>query len=157
MIGLGVNYSLIKKSEMSTSPMNGKDMIMPMVTVTLPIYRKKYNAMQNEAELLKAATNQGYKAAANSLQVEYYEALQLYQDAQRRVKLYDNQNQLAKKTLDITIKSFSASGSGLTDILLIRQQLLDYQFKQIEAVVDYNTAIAWLKRLMASTQIYEKR
>lgn len=153
MIGLGVNYSLIKKSEMSTSLMNGKDMIMPMVTVTLPIYRKKYKAMQDEAELLKVATEQEYKATANSLQTEYYEALQLYQDAQRRVKLYDSQNQLVKKTLDITIKSFSASASGLTDILLIRQQLLDYQFKQIEAVIDNNTAIAWLKRLMAYTQI----
>ncbi len=50
MIGLGVNYSVINKNEMSTSAMNGKDMIMPMVTVTLPIYRKKYKAMQTEAD-----------------------------------------------------------------------------------------------------------
>ncbi len=56
MVGLGLNYSLIGKNEMSTSSMNGKDMIMPMVTVTLPIYRKKYNAMNNEADLLKTAT-----------------------------------------------------------------------------------------------------
>jgi len=153
MVGLGVNYSLNKKSEMSTSPMNGKDMIMPMVTVTLPIYRKKYKAMQNEADLLKSATEQGFKATSNSLQAEYYEALQLYQDAQRRASLYNKQIQLVDKTLEITIKSFSASGSGLTDILRIRQQLLDYQFKQIEALTDYNTAIAWLKRLMASSQI----
>jgi hypothetical protein len=45
------------------------------------------------------------------------------------------------------IKSFSASGAGLTDILKIRQQTLDYELKQVEAVVDYNTSIAWLKRL----------
>ena len=45
MVGLGLNYSLIGKNEMSTSSMNGKDMIMPMVTVSLPIYRRKYNAM----------------------------------------------------------------------------------------------------------------
>ncbi len=53
MIGLGVNYSVINKNEMSTSAMNGKDMIMPMVTLTLPIYRRKYKAMQTEADLLK--------------------------------------------------------------------------------------------------------
>jgi outer membrane protein TolC len=153
MVGLGVNYSLNKKSEMSTSPMNGKDMIMPMVTVTLPIYRNKYTAMQNEAGLLKTANEQDYKATANSLQTEYYEALQLYQDAQRRVKLYEKQNLLIQKTLEITIKSFSASGSGLTDVLRIRQQLLDYQFKQVDALTDNNTAIAWLKRLMADAQI----
>ena len=54
MVGLGVNYSLINKSAMSTSPMNGKDMIMPMVALTLPIYRKKYKAMQAETNFLKA-------------------------------------------------------------------------------------------------------
>ncbi len=153
MVGLGVNYSLINKSDMSTSSMNGKDMIMPMVTVTLPIYRKKYKAMQTETDLMKSAAGQGYKATANSLQTEYYEALQLYQDAGRRVKLYENQSQLAKKSLDIMTKSFSVSGAGLTDILRIRQQMLDYEFKQVEALVDYNTSIAWLKRLMAYSQI----
>jgi outer membrane protein TolC len=149
MVGLGVNYSLINKSDMSTSAMNGADMIMPMVTVTLPIYRKKYKAMQNETELMRSATEQEYQATSNSLQTEYYEAMQLYQDAHRRMILYDNQSQLAKKSLEIMIKNFSASSSGLTDVLRIQQQTLDYEFKRIEAVVDYNTSIALLKRLMA--------
>ncbi len=153
MVGLGLNYSLISKSEMSTSPMNGKDMIMPMVTVSLPIYRKKYNAMINEAELMKTATSQNYQAASNSLQAEYYQAVQLYQDAHRRVKLYDNQYKLASKSLDLMLKSFTVSSSSLTDVLRIRQQTLDYELKEVEAVADFNTAIAWLKRLMAFSQI----
>jgi outer membrane protein TolC len=152
MIGLGVNYSVINKNEMSTSAMNGKDMIMPMVTLTLPIYRKKYKAMQNEADLLKTATTQNYTASANSLKTEYYQAVQLYQDAQRRVKLYGSQSLLAGKSLDIMMKSFTVSGSGLTDILRIQQQTLDYNYKQVEAIADYNTAISWLKRLMAFLQ-----
>ena len=58
MVGLGLNYSLISKSQLPMGPlsMNGKDMIMPMVVFTLPVYRKKYNAMQSEAEFMKEAT-----------------------------------------------------------------------------------------------------
>jgi outer membrane protein TolC len=153
MVGLGLNYSLINKNEMSTSPMNGKDMVMPMITATLPIYRKKYKAMRDEADLLKSANIQNYKAVANSLQTEYYQALQLYQDAQRRTKLYADQYQLASKSLDIMFKSFASSGTSLTDILRVRQQTLDYEYRQVEAVADYNTSIAWLKRLMAITKI----
>ncbi len=153
MVGLGLNYSLINKNPMSTSSMNGKDMVMPMVTVSLPIYRKKYKSMQSEAELLKTSNKQGYNAVANTLQTEYSEALQLYLDAERRIRLYANQSQLANKTLDITIKNFSSSSSGLTEVLTIRQQTLDYEFKQIEALTDYNTAIAWIKRLLPYTQI----
>jgi outer membrane protein TolC len=155
MMGLGLNYSVISKSAMSTSSMNGKDMIMPMATVTLPIYRNKYNAMKTEAELLKSANKENYQATANSLQTNYYEAVQLFKDGQRRVKLYNSQSDLAGKTLDIMLKSFSTSAVPLTDILRVRQQLLDYEFKKIEAVADYNTAISWLQRLMASSPIKE--
>ena len=153
MVGLGVNYSLINKSPMSTAEMNGNDMIMPMVTVTLPIYRKKYKAMQAEADLMKTATAQGIQATANSLQSEYYEAVQNYQDAERKIRLYAKQDQLANQSLNILMKSFSASGAGLTDLLRIRQQTLDYELKQVEAVADFNTAIAKLNRLMAQSYI----
>jgi outer membrane protein TolC len=151
MMGVGVNYSVISKSnsEMSTSSMNGQDMIMPMVTVTIPVYRKKYNAMKGETELLNTATKENWQATTNSLRTDYYAAIQLYQDAQRRMKLYENQGKLTKKTLDIMLKSFTTAGSGLTDILRVRQQTLDYDYKQVEAIADYNTAIAWLQRLTA--------
>jgi len=152
MIGLGLNYSVISKSEMSTSSMNGNDMIMPMVTATLPIYRKKYKAMQSEADLLKSATAQSYQTTANALQTDYYQAMQLYLDARRRAKLNAEQYKLASKSLDIMIKSYASSGSDLTDILRVRQQNLDYEYKQMEAVADYNTSIAWLKRLTSISQ-----
>lgn len=152
MVGFGVNYSVISKSEMSTSSMNGKDMIMPMVTATLPIYHKKYKAMQSEADYLKSANQQNYMSTANSLQTEYYQAIQLYQDSDRRSRLYVDQHLLASKSLNIMIKSFAASGSDLTDILRVRQQSLDYEYKQIEAIADHNISIAWIKRIMAFSE-----
>jgi outer membrane protein TolC len=147
MVGVGLNYTVINKSEMSTSAMNGQDMIMPMLTVSLPVYRKKYKAMQAETNFLKTASEQNYQATTNMLQTQYYEALQQYNDAQRRMKLYDSQSQLAKKSLDISIKTFSSSASALSDVLRIRQQLLDYELKQVEAVVEFNKAEALIKRL----------
>jgi hypothetical protein len=152
MFGLGVNYSIIGITPipMGYPSMNGKDMIMPMVVLTLPVYRKKYVAMRNEAELMKEASSENYQATANSLQTEFYQAVSLYQDAQRRVKLYDNQFQLASKSFDLILKDFSTSSSELTDVLRVRQQTLDYEFKKVEAIADFNTAIAWLKRLMAN-------
>ena len=155
MVGIGLNYSVIKKSPMSASDMNGNDMVMPMVTVTLPVYRKKYKAMQIEAGLMQAAAGQGYQVAVNALQTEYYEAVQLYHDAQRRMELYAHQNSLATQSYDIMTKSFSASGTGLSDLLRYRQLLLDYENRQVEAIADYNTAVAWLKKLRADAPLQE--
>ena len=147
MVGIGLNYSLINKSEMSTSAMNGKDMIMPMVTVTLPIYRKKYSAMRSEAALLQSANAQNIKSTANALQTESFQANQAFLDAERRIKLYKNQYDLASRTTDILVKGFASSGTGLSDILRVRQQMFDYGYRQMEALADENIAIAWLRRL----------
>jgi outer membrane protein TolC len=149
MLGVGVNYSLVSKTDipMGAPEMNGKDMIMPMVAVTLPIYRKKYNAMQNESEFMKNASLQNYQNTSNSLQVEYNEAKELYSDSRRRINLYRNQFVLASKSLNLMMKSFSSSAAGLADVLRVRQQTFDYELKQTEAVADLNTAAAWLRRL----------
>lgn len=147
MIGLGLNYSIISKSGMSASSMNGKDMIMPMVSVTLPVYRKKYRAMAAEADLLNTSASDNYIATANSLKTEFYQAIQLYQDADRRIKLYNSQYQLTSKILDIYIKGFAASSFSLTDLLRVRQQTFDYELKQAEAIADMEIAKAWLRRL----------
>jgi outer membrane protein TolC len=153
MLGLGIDYSLIRPGEMSESPMNGKDMIMPMVSLTLPVYRKKYRSFKNETELLKESVAQNYSAMENSLQTEYFQALQMHEDARRRLKLYSDEYMLAKKSLDIILKSFSASGSSLTDVLRLQQQVLDYELKQSGAVADCNTSVAWLRRLTAVIKI----
>jgi outer membrane protein TolC len=153
MIGLGLNYSVISRNEMSASAMNGKDMVMPMVTVTLPVYRKKYHAMQAEADLLKKASSENLTASANNLRTEYARAVQTYQEARRRITLYGNQSLLAGKSFDIMMKSFAVSGSGLADLLRAQQQFLDYSNKHLEAIADLNSSIAWLKRLMAFEQI----
>jgi len=151
MVGIGINYSLINKSPMSESAMNGSDMVMPMVTVTIPVYRKKYNAMKSETDLLKSSSEQSYRATANSLKTELFSAMLDYQDTSRRVKLYEGQHSLAARSLDLMLKDFSASASSLTDVLRLRQQIYEYELNLIEAMADLHIASAWITRLMASS------
>lgn len=151
MMGIGINYSLINKSPMSESAMNGSDMVMPMVTVTIPVYRKKYNAMKSETDLLRSSFEKSYRATANSLKVELLSAMLDYQDISRRVKLYESQHSLAARSLDLMLKDFSASASSLTDVLRLRQQIYEYELNLIEASADLNIASALITRLMASS------
>jgi len=142
MVGLGLNYTIINKRNGNTSMMNGKDMIMPMATITLPIYRKKYKAMRREAEMTRDAASESAREMQNNLQVYFQEALQLHNDANRRIKLYNNLTELADKSLKLLIATYSANGTNFEEILRMQQQLLDYQLKLIEALKDKNVAIA---------------
>ncbi len=150
MTGLGVSYSPVGRSAMSTSEMNGKDMIMPMVSITLPVFRKKQKAMREEAELMQEATALNRQAEVNSLQTAYYEALQAYNDAQRRRELYETQYTLASRSLELIMKSYSAAVADLTDVLRLQQQALGFNLERIRAVADINIAVARLNQLTAS-------
>lgn len=155
MVGLGLGYSLIGNTEsgMTDPEMNGGDMIMPMVSVTLPIWRKKYRSMRNEASLMAESAAQGYNSASNTLLSEHYQAVQMYNDAMRRIRLNKGQHELASNTLNLLLTSFSVSSAGLTDILRVRQQLLDYEMRELEAVTDYKKAVAMLIRIMAISPV----
>ncbi len=144
MVGLGLNYSVIQKREGNTSMMNGNDMTMPMISLTLPIYRKKYKAMRHEAELMRDAATVSAENVTNDLRVNFQETMQNLSDAGRRINLYNEQAMLANKSVQLLTTSFSTGGTDFEEVLRMEQQLLDYQFKKVEAVVDKNTSIARL-------------
>ncbi len=150
MMGVGLNYMLIQKREGNPSMMNGKDMLMPMVSMTIPIYRKKYNAMQNEARLMQEATIEQTNEMRNNLMVEYRQFIQRLNDAERRIALYQEQEELARKTTDLLLSGFTSSGADYEEVLRMQLKVLDYGFKHIDAISDYNTSVAMAERLMNS-------
>lgn len=150
MFGLGLNYMPIQQREGNTSPMNGNDMFMPMLSVSLPIYRKKYTAMQSEARLMQEAGNQQIAELKNNLLVQYRQYVQNLNDAERRIVLYKEQENLARKTTDLLLSGFATSGNNYEEVLRMQLKVLDYGFDHIQAIVDYNTTIAMAEMLMNS-------
>jgi outer membrane protein TolC len=148
MIGLGVNYMFIQKQAGNTSMMNGKDMIMPMINFTIPIYRKKYKAMQKEAELLQESAQQKSEDLKNSLQVQYQQMIQNMNDAGRRMKLNKDQAELAEKTTSILLTGYTSGTVDFEELIRMQYKVLDYKYQGIEAVTDYNTSVASVEKLM---------
>jgi outer membrane protein TolC len=150
MLGLGLNYMPIQQREGNTSPMNGQDMFMPMLSVSIPIYRKKFNAMQSEARLMQEAGKQQTIDLKNNLLVQYRQFVQNLDDAERRIVLYKEQEDLARKTTELLLSGFATTGSDYEEVLRMQLKVLDYGFNHIEAIVDYNTNVAMAEMLMNS-------
>jgi len=153
MLGLGLNYMPIVPREGNTSPMNGNDMFMPMLSVSIPLYRKKYTAMQNEARLMQEAGIQQTIELKNNLLVQYRQFVQNLNDSERRIALYKEQEELARKTTELLLSGFATTGSDYEEVLRMQLKVLDYGFNRIEAIVDYNTNIAMAEMLMNSINI----
>jgi outer membrane protein TolC len=148
MLGIGLDYSLVQKRMDNTSMMNGKDMIMPMVSVTLPIYRKKYKAMQNEAKFMYEATLQKKEEAVNMLKLQSAQLIQDFNDASRRTELYRELSSLSQKTAELLISGYSTGGTAYDEVMQTQYKVLDNGFKYIDALIDYNIAVARAEKLM---------
>jgi outer membrane protein TolC len=150
MLGAGVNYMPFSPRIENGMPMGSNDMVMPMVRLTIPIYRKKYNALQKEAELRQLAVQQRRENTVNQLSTQWSSAMRDLDDANRRTRLYREQTELAKQTLNLLMTSYATDGRDFEEVLRVQQQLLDYQLKLIAAIVDQHITIAVLENLAAT-------
>lgn len=148
MIGVGLQYDIFQPRANSESMMNGRNMLMPMATVTIPLWRKKYTASVKESDYMRQAVLEQKQEVSNQLMVNYEDALKDLKDADRRVKLYQEQTSLANQALNILIVQYSTEGSNFEEVLRMQQQLLDYRLKYLDALIDGNIAVAMMERLM---------
>jgi outer membrane protein TolC len=149
MIGLGLNYMLINKKEMSTSNMNGEDMIMPMLTLNIPIYRKKYNASIKEAQYLENSSKELLANVENMLFMEFSEDRFALKDAERKLDIYHTIIALIQNSFNVLIIQYSSSGADFDALVRLHRQLLDYKLNISQAQVDKLTAIAGLQKLLS--------
>jgi len=150
MIGAGVNYMPFSPRPEDGMQMGGTDMFMPMVNLSLPIYRKKTNAKIKEAELLQESARLRQEEVTNQLEVDWAMTIRDLQDANRKVRLYEDQSELANQNLNLLLTSYTTQGQGFIEILRAQQQLLDYQLKKLSAVNSQYSAISKLEMLAAT-------
>lgn len=150
MLGAGVNYMPFSPRTENGMPMGGNDMVMPMIRLTIPIYRKKYTALQKEAELKQLAVQQRRENTVNLLATQWSNAIRNLDDAARRTEFYHGQTDLARQTLNLLMTSYATDGRDFEEVLRVQQQLLDYQLSLITAIVDQHTTIATLEKLAAT-------
>jgi len=81
MIGIGLQYDIFRPRDNSESMMNGRNMLMPMATVTIPLWRKKYTASVQESDFMRQSVMEQKHDVSNQLMVNYEEALKDYKDA----------------------------------------------------------------------------
>jgi outer membrane protein TolC len=159
MFGTGLQYMLINKSrpapvsmdmDGSMNPMNGKDMLMPMVSISIPIYRGKYKAQQRESAFLQQASRDKHANTLNMLEAELYRSKHNLDDAARKISLYRKQTELAQSACNLTVQEFVTGKGDLTNVIQVQRQLLDYKLKTAEATAVYNTMVANIQKLISS-------
>jgi outer membrane protein TolC len=150
MIGVGLSYMVFRPryDEMLMENMGGENMFMPMVTLTLPIYRKKYASQRKEAEYLHQSATQNKEAAKLDLLSELENLLNEYENNNRRLALLDDQIAITDQAIRLMTTAYSAGSGNVEEILRLRQSHLNYQQQQINSVTEQQITVSGIIKLM---------
>lgn len=151
MIGVGLSYMVFRPrmDEIMNVQMGGDNMFMPMVTVSLPIYRKRNTAQRKEAGYLQQSARENKEAAKLDLFNELESLLYEYESSTRRLSLFHDQLEITKQAIRLMTTSYSTGGSSMEEILRQRQSILLYQQQQISALTEQHVTVSSIQKLMA--------
>lgn len=150
-LGAGIDYVIVGERKDMVVPDNGKNVFMPMVTMSIPIFRGKYDAAKKEAELLA----ESYQAEKRNISNQLYGSFNRYK-VEMEIQLnlissYDRQIQTSEQTLELLYQEYANSGKDLEEVLRLQQQLLEYKKMKAKAAVAFYTAEAQLNYLTAKS------
>ena len=137
MIGFGLDYiNVEKRPDMSFSD-NGKDIIMPMVLVSIPIFNNKYKSKTKQNELQQQEVLAQKQERLNRLETLLDKAIKDRVSARISFKTQAKNLKQAKNAEEILIKSYETGMIDFNDVLDIQELQLKFQMNQIESVRAY--------------------
>jgi len=141
-LGLGLDYVAVGERTDMEVENNGKDVVMPMVSVSIPIFRKKYNAAVKEAQLKQESLALQQEEFTNNLISRYKQVWFDINKQQQLINLYNEQIKETRQALKLLTTAYSNSGKEFEEVLRMQQELLKYEKKKVAAISKYKTAVA---------------
>jgi outer membrane protein TolC len=143
---IGLDYTFIGQGENNLA---GTDaFVFPMIGITVPLYRNKYRAMVNEVVYLQEAKEFEIEDKNNILVTILENAWKEYLDADRRLRLYISQLELANQSLNLLEIEYATGNKNFEEILRMERKVLKYGLELEMARSDKQASISFINYLM---------
>lgn len=147
MIGFGLDYIPVSERTDMNLIDNGKDIVMPMVSVSIPIFNKKYKSISKQNELQQQEINYQKQERLNSLETLLDKAIKERISARISYVTQTKNLKQAKDAEGILIKSYETGTIDFNDVLDIQELQLKFQMNQIESIKTYYVQTAIINYL----------
>lgn len=143
---IGIDYIMVGTGENNLA---GTDAILfPRIGFSIPLYRNKYRAMVNEVVFLKEAKLSQEAEQVNFLETILARQWKDYLDSDRRIRLYQSQQELAARALKLLETAYATGNDSFEEILRMERKLLIYGLELERARSDKQAAISFINYIM---------
>ena len=146
-IGFGLDYVPVSERPDMNFADNGKDIVMPMVSISIPIFNNKYKSVTKQNELRQLEIKSQKEDRLNKLETLLAQAL--YNRNATRIKFNvqtDNLKQ-ANDAEEILIKNYETGTINFNDVLDVQELQLKFQINLIESIKGYYIQCALINYL----------
>jgi cobalt-zinc-cadmium efflux system outer membrane protein len=148
-LAFGLDYVATDDALMADSADSGKDPIVAMVTLDIPLWRGAYKAGVTEARLGREAAENLRVDYGNRVDAELTLALYRVRDAERKVDLYqDTLVPQADQALKIAEEVYRSGKGNFLDLIDAERLLLEFQLAAERAFADREIALAEIEKLI---------
>ena len=137
MLGFGLDYIAVSERPDMSFTDNGKDIVMPMVSLSIPIFNKKYKSQSRQNEFRQQEIKSQKQERSNNLETALYKAIRNRNSARISFETQSKNLMQAKNAEDILIKNYETGTIDFNDVLDIQELQLKFQMSQIEAIRNY--------------------
>lgn len=137
MFGFGLDYIAVSERPNLNFSDNGKDIVMPMVSVSIPIFNNKYKSKTKQNELLQKEINFQKQNKLNRLETLLDKAVKKSNSARISYNTQAKNLKQAKNAETILVKNYETGTIDFNDVLDIQELQLKFQINQIESIKTY--------------------
>ncbi len=145
-ITVGLDYINTGKRENTTQ--NGKDALFVKIGLNIPLYKKKYDALVQEAVYQQEMTEQEKTAKIDALHTLFEKTYNEYKDAGRRMVLFESQLLRARKAAVLLENEYSLDSRDFQEVIFMQRRILKYGLEVEKARSDKEAAVAFIQFLI---------
>lgn len=146
-LGFGLDYVPVAKRAGMTFSDNGKDILMPMVSLSIPIFNNKYKSRSLQNDLRLEEINAQKASRRNLLETILNTAINNKEAATIKYNTQLKNLKQANDAEEILIKNYETGTIDFNDVLDIQELQLKFQMNQIEAIKNYYSQMAVINYL----------
>jgi outer membrane protein TolC len=151
-IGAGLDYVMVRKRTDMNLPKNGRDILMPMVSVSLPIFKEKYKAAERESQLMQEAYAFEKEDVTNQLKSRFEMLWYELETQKDLLDLYNRQTVTTRQSLDILLTAYGNSGKEFEELLRMQQELLMFQKQEVKSINQINILLSEIDYITAKAK-----
>ena len=136
-IGIGLDYGIVEKRNVNDLVDNGKDIIMPMVSVSFPLFSKKYRSKQKQLQLDQKAIETSKVNTLNELYTIFEKSKSELANSKVSIATQINNIKEAESAKKILLSAYETSTVDFEQLIEIQQLQLKFELKKVISEKEY--------------------